>query len=149
MSDEASVNSLVQDHFLNPRNVGDLPDADGVGEVGAVSCGDVVRVGLKIRDNRITEARFRTYGCGTAIACSSMVTELIRGQTVDEAAGLTKEHVSNAFGGLPATKAHCSVLAEEAVKAAIADYRKRQCGSLGRTKPPGEGPAGLNRRPPS
>jgi nitrogen fixation NifU-like protein len=126
MSDDLSSNPLVQDHFLNPRNVGDLPDADGVGEVGAASCGDVVRVGLKVRDNRIVEARFRTYGCGTAIACSSMVTELIRGRTVDEANSLTNDQVSAAFGGLPATKAHCSILAEEAVKAAIADYRKKQ-----------------------
>ena len=126
MSDDLSSNPLVQDHFLNPRNVGDLLDADGVGEVGAASCGDVVRVGLKVRDNRIVEARFRTYGCGTAIACSSMVTELIRGRTVDEANSLTNDQVSAAFGGLPATKAHCSILAEEAVKAAIADYRKKQ-----------------------
>ena len=125
MSDDLAANPLVQDHFLNPRNVGDLPEADGVGEVGAASCGDVVRVGIKVRDNRIAEARFRTYGCGTAIACSSMVTELIRGRTVDEAAQLTNQQVSEAFGGLPATKAHCSILAEEAVRAAIADYRKK------------------------
>jgi nitrogen fixation protein NifU and related proteins len=124
MTDDSS-NPVVLDHFLHPRNVGDLPEPDGVGEAGAASCGDVVRISIQVRDNRIAEARFRTYGCGTAIACSSMATELIRGQSLDEAGKLTNEQVSAAFGGLPATKAHCSVLAEEAVRAALADYCRR------------------------
>jgi len=122
MNDDLSANPLVLDHFLNPRNVGDLPSPDGVGEAGAVSCGDVVRIGIRVQDGRIVEARFRTYGCGTAIACSSMATELIRGRTVEEAARLSNDEVAAAFGGLPATKAHCTVLAEEAVKAAVAAY---------------------------
>jgi NifU-like protein involved in Fe-S cluster formation len=116
----------VLDHFLNPRNVGDLPGADGVGEVGAVACGDVVRISIKVSDGRITEARFRAYGCGTVIACASATTELLRGRTVAEAERFTNEQVTHALGGLPATKAHCPVLAEEAVKAAVADYRKRK-----------------------
>ena len=115
----------VLDHFLNPRNVGDLPDADGVGEVGAVACGDVVRISIKVSDGRIAEARFRAYGCGTVIACSSVATELLRGRTVGEAESFSNEQVAQALGGLPATKAHCPVLAEEAVKAAVADYRRR------------------------
>jgi len=125
MSDDLSSNPLVLDHFLHPRHVGDIPDADGVGEVGAAACGDVVRIGIRVREGKIAEARFRTYGCGTAIACSSMATELIMGKTVEEAAALSNEKVSAAFGGLPATKAHCPILAEEAVKAAVADYRRK------------------------
>jgi nitrogen fixation protein NifU and related proteins len=126
MNDDHASNSLVLDHFMNPRNVGDVIEPDGVGEVGAASCGDVVRISFKVQGGRIVEARFRTYGCGTAIACSSMATELIQGRTVEEAGQLSKEQVSQAFGGLPATKAHCPILAEEAVKAAVADYHKRR-----------------------
>lgn len=122
-------NPLVLDHFLHPRNVGDLPAADGVGEVGAASCGDVVRINLVVRDGRIEQASFRAYGCGTAIACASMATELVRGLKVDEAARLSNQQISAAFGGLPATKAHCPVLAEEAVRAAVQDYQKRSAGS--------------------
>jgi nitrogen fixation NifU-like protein len=128
MSDDHASNPAVLDHFLHPRNVGDLPEADGVGEVGAAACGDVVRISIRVADDRIAEARFRTYGCGTAIACSSMATELIRGRTLDEAARLSAADVSAAFGGLPATKAHCPVLAEEAVKAAVIDCRQRRAG---------------------
>ena len=116
----------VLDHFLNPRNVGDLPGADGVGEVGAVACGDVVRISIKVSEGRITEARFRAYGCGTVIACSSVTTELIRNRTVKEAESFSNEQVTQALGGLPATKAHCPVLAEEAVKAAVADYLQKR-----------------------
>ena len=120
-------NPAVLDHFLNARNVGDLPDADGVGEVGAVSCGDIVRLSIRVREGRIAEARFRAFGCGTVIACASATTELLRGQTLDEARHFSNEQVSAALGGLPATKSHCPVLAEEAVKAAVADYlRKRE-----------------------
>jgi nitrogen fixation NifU-like protein len=126
MNDDHASNPMVLEHFMNPRNIGDVPDPDGVGEVGAASCGDVVRISFKIREGRIIDARFRTYGCATAIACSSMATELIRGRTVDEASRLSKEEVSRAFGGLPATKAHCPILAEEAVKAAVTDYHQRR-----------------------
>lgn len=114
------------DHFLNPRNVGDLAQADGVGEVGAVTCGDVMRISIQVRDGRIADARFRTFGCGTAIATSSVTTELIKGRTLEEAQKLTNEEVSQALGGLPAAKSHCSVLAEEAVRAAVDDYLKKQ-----------------------
>jgi len=127
MSDSHGHDSQrVLDHFLNPRNVGDLPVADGVGEVGAVACGDVVRISIKVSEGRIAEARFRAYGCGTVIACASVTTELLRGRTVGEAERFSNEQVANALGGLPATKAHCSVLAEEAVKAAVADYLQRR-----------------------
>ena len=128
MTDEhAHDNPLVLDHFFNPRNVGDLPDADGVGEVGAVACGDVMRISIKVRDGRIAEARFRTFGCGTSIATSSITTELIRGRTVEEAQRLSNAEVSAALGGLPPAKCHCPILAEEAVKAAVTDYlRKRE-----------------------
>jgi len=127
MSDEhGHDNALVQDHFFNPRNVGDLPDADGVGEVGAVACGDVMRISIKVRDGRIAEARFRTFGCGTSIAASSVTTELIRGRTLEEAQQFANEEVSAALGGLPPAKSHCPVLAEEAVKAAIADYLNKR-----------------------
>ena len=124
--DHDHSNHRVMDHFLNPRNVGDLPNADGVGEVGAVSCGDVMRISIQVRDGRIAEARFRTFGCGTAIATSSVTTELIKGRTVEEAQKLTNEEVSQALGGLPAAKSHCSVLAEEAVRAAVDDYLKKR-----------------------
>ena len=125
MSDQ-STGDKVLDHFLNPRNVGDLPDADGVGEVGAVSCGDVMRISIKVREGRIAEARFRTFGCGTSIACSSVATELIRGRTLEEARRFSNEEVSAALGGLPAKKHHCPVLAEEAVCAAVEDCLRRQ-----------------------
>jgi nitrogen fixation NifU-like protein len=119
-------NPVVLDHFLNPRNVGDLADADGVGEVGAVACGDVIRISIKVRDGRIREARFRAFGCGTAIASSSVTTELIRERSVEEALRFSNAEVSAALGGLPAAKSHCPVLAEEAVRAALADYLARK-----------------------
>jgi nitrogen fixation NifU-like protein len=114
------------DHFLNPRNVGVLLDADGVGEVGAAAFGDVMRLSLKIAENRIVDARFQTFGCGTAIAASSATTELIKGRTLDEALKMSNQDVIKALGGLPPEKLHCSTLAEEAVKAAINDYLRRQ-----------------------
>jgi nitrogen fixation NifU-like protein len=126
MSDNHSPDyPAVLDHFLHARNVGDLPAADGVGEVGAVECGDVVRISIQVRDGRITEARFRAYGCGTVIACASATTELLRGRTLDEARQLASEDVVKALGGLPATKAHGPVLAGEAVRAAVEDYLRR------------------------
>lgn len=110
------------DHFRNPRNVGEMPDADGIGEVGNAKCGDIMRMYIKVKDNIITDVKFMTFGCGSAIATSSMATELIKGQPIDKALELTNMAVVEALDGLPAHKLHCSVLAEEAVKSAIEDY---------------------------
>lgn len=116
----------VMDHFTNPRNVGEIEDAQGVGVVGNAKCGDIMKMYLQIDDNDvITECKFKTFGCGAAIATSSMATELIKGRTVKEALALTNSAVVEALDGLPPVKIHCSVLAEEAVKAAIADYYKK------------------------
>ena len=112
----------VLDHFTNPRNVGELPDANGVGEVGNAKCGDIMKMYLKIEDGIIVDVKFETFGCGSAIATSSMATELIKGKRVEEALSLTNQAVVEALDGLPAHKIHCSVLAEEAVRAAIKDY---------------------------
>lgn len=116
----------VMDHFRNPRNVGIIEDANGVGEVGNAKCGDIMRVYLKIEDNKIADAKFETFGCGSAIASSSMATELIKGKTVEEAWDLTNKAVAEALDGLPPVKMHCSVLAEEAIHKAINDYRKKE-----------------------
>jgi nitrogen fixation NifU-like protein len=118
-------NDTVMDHFMNPRNMGDLKDADGIGEVGAAACGDIMKVSIKVRDGKITDARFKTFGCGSAIAASSMATELIKGRTLDEVQNFSNQEVVDALGGLPPVKIHCSVLAEEALKAALEDYQKK------------------------
>ena len=112
----------VMDHFRNPRNVGEIENADGVGQVGNAKCGDIMRITLKIDDGVVTDAKFTTFGCGSAIATSSMATEMIKGKPVEEAMGLSNQAVVEALDGLPAHKLHCSVLAEEAVKAAVKDY---------------------------
>ena len=112
----------VMEHFMHPRNVGEIENADGVGTVGNAKCGDIMRMYLKIEDDVIVDCKFKTFGCGAAIATSSMATELIKGKTVDEALKLTNNAVVEALEGLPAVKVHCSVLAEEAVKSALADY---------------------------
>lgn len=128
MSDQKEYtlyNDTVMDHFMNPRNMGDLPEADGVGEVGAAACGDIMKISLKIRDGKIEDARFKTFGCGSAIASSSMATELIKGRTIEEIKNFSNQEVVDALGGLPPVKIHCSVLAEEALKAAIEDYEKK------------------------
>ena len=117
----------VMDHFRNPRNVGEIADADGVGEVGNAKCGDIMKMYLKIEDGIIVDVKFETFGCGSAIATSSMATELIKGKRVDEALSLTNQAVVEALDGLPAHKLHCSVLAEEAIRAAVKDYYDRQC----------------------
>lgn len=114
---------LVMDHFANPRNVGEIEDADGVGQVGNPVCGDVMRISIAVdRDDRITDARFKTFGCGAAIATSSMVTEMVRGKTLREAAEISNQAVAEALGGLPAAKMHCSNLAADALHVAIQDY---------------------------
>ena len=112
----------VMDHFRNPRNVGEIADADGIGEVGNAKCGDIMRMYIKVKDNIITDVKFMTFGCGSAIATSSIATEMIKGKSIDEALDLSNQAVVEALGGLPAHKIHCSVLAEEAVKAAVKDY---------------------------
>ena len=113
----------VMDHFTNPRNVGEIENADGVGVVGNAKCGDIMKMYLKIDENEvITDCKFKTFGCGAAIATSSMATELVKGHTVSEALSLTNSAVVEALDGLPAVKVHCSVLAEEAIKSAVADY---------------------------
>ncbi|MBQ3482507.1 MAG: Fe-S cluster assembly scaffold protein NifU [Oscillospiraceae bacterium] len=118
----ALYSDKVMDHFQNPRNVGKLDDADGVGEVGNAKCGDIMRMYIKVRDGVIVDCKFNTFGCGSAIATSSMATELIKGKPVEEALELSNKAVVEALDGLPAYKLHCSVLAEEAVKAAVKDY---------------------------
>ena len=118
-------NETVMEHFMNPRNMGDIKDADGVGEVGAAACGDIMKISLRIKDGKIEDARFKTFGCGSAIASSSMATELIKGRTIDEAMNFSNQEVVDALGGLPPVKIHCSVLAEEALKAALEDYVKK------------------------
>ena len=115
----------VMDHFQNPRNVGKLEDADGVGEVGNAKGGDMMKMYIKVQDNVITDVKFNTFGCGSAIATSSMATEMIKGKTLDEALTLSNKAVVEALDGLPANKIHCSVLAEEAVRAAVQDYYDR------------------------
>ena len=116
----------VMEHFANPHNVGEIPDANGVGEVGNPKCGDIMRMYLKIENNVIVDVKFLTFGCGAAIATSSMATDLIKGKTIDEALKLTNKAVVEALEGLPPIKVHCSVLAEQAVKAALSDYYRRQ-----------------------
>lgn len=116
----------VMDHFMNPRNVGEMENADGVGEVGNARCGDIMRMYLKIDNNIITDVKFKTFGCGAAIATSSMATELIKGKSIDDALKLTNKAVVEALEGLPPAKLHCSVLAEQAIKTALADYYRKK-----------------------
>ena len=118
----ALYTETVMDHFMHPRNVGNIENADGVGEVGNAKCGDIMKMYLKIRDNVIEDVKFETFGCGSAIASSSVATEMIKGKTIEEALAVTNKQVVDALGGLPAYKLHCSVLAEEAIKNALKDY---------------------------
>jgi nitrogen fixation NifU-like protein len=115
-------NSTVMEHFMNPRNMGDLKDADGVGEVGAAACGDIMKISLKIKDGRIEDARFKTFGCGSAIASSSLATEWLKGKNLDEAAAIKNTQIVEELS-LPPVKIHCSVLAEDAIRAALKDYK--------------------------
>ena len=116
----------VMDHFANPRNVGELPDANGIGEVGNSRCGDIMKMYIKVENNIIVDVSFKTFGCGAAIATSSMATELIKGKSIDDALKLTNKAVMEALDGLPPVKVHCSVRAEQAIKAALSDYYRRQ-----------------------
>ena len=122
----ALYSDKVMDHFLKPRNLGVIEDADGVGEVGNAKCGDIMKMYLKIDDDIITDVKFETFGCASAIASSSMATELIKGASVEDAMQLTNKAVAEALDGLPAYKMHCSVLAEEAIQAALEDYKKKK-----------------------
>ena len=116
----------VIDHFSNPRNVGEIEDASGSGTVGNPKCGDIMKMDIKVEDGIITDVKFKTFGCGAAIATSSMATEMVKGKSVDEALELTNQAVAEALGGLPPVKMHCSMLAEQAIHAAIEDYKKKQ-----------------------
>ncbi len=118
----------VMDHFMNPRNMGEMADASAVGEVGNPACGDVMRVYLKIQEGIIVDAKFKTFGCGAAIATSSMMTEMVKGKTLEEAKKISNKAVAEALDGLPPVKMHCSVLAEEGIEAAITDYEKKTQG---------------------
>jgi len=116
----------VMDHFMNPRNVGEIPDASGIGTVGNPICGDVMKMFLKIEGGVIVDVKFKTFGCGAAVATSSMVTEMVKGKSIEEALKISNKAVAEALGGLPPVKMHCSVLAEEALRSALADYYKKQ-----------------------
>lgn len=116
----------VMEHFKNPRNVGEMENPDGIGHVGNPVCGDIMELYIKVKDDVITDAKFKTFGCGAAIATSSMVTELVKGKTIDEALKVSNHAVAEALGGLPPVKMHCSVLAEEALRSAIDDYKNKQ-----------------------
>lgn len=116
----------VMDHFNNPRNLGEIENADGVGKAGNPICGDIMKLSIQVEDNRIIDARFKTFGCGAAIATSSMVTQMIKGKTLEEALEISNRAVAEALDGLPPIKMHCSVLAEEALRSAIEDFRKKK-----------------------
>ena len=131
-------NDKVMDHFSNPRNVGTIEDASGVGTVGNAQCGDIMKVYLKIEDNTILDAKFKTFGCGAAVATSSMATEMVIGKTVEEALQITNKKVLESLGGLPQAKVHCSVLAEEALHAALWDYAQKNNLTIKGLKPPAE-----------
>ncbi len=118
-------NATVLDHFQNPRNTGEIPDADGIGAVGNPACGDVMKVYIKVADGRLVDVKYKTFGCAAAIACSSMASELVTGETLQDAYHLTREDVANALNGLPPEKMACSNLAPDAIRAAIEDYRSR------------------------
>jgi nitrogen fixation NifU-like protein len=123
---EQPYSEKVMDHFTHPRNCGEIPDASGVGTVGNVICGDVMKMYIKVENNIIVDAKFKTFGCGAAISTSSMVTEMVKGKTIDEALQISNKAVAEALGGLPPVKLHCSVLAEEALRSALKDYYQRQ-----------------------
>lgn len=122
---EGQYSEKVMEHFRNPHNVGEIPDASGIGNVGNPVCGDIMRLYIKVENNIITDAKFKTFGCGAAIATSSMVTDLVRGKSVEEALKVSNHAVAEALGGLPPIKMHCSVLAEQALRSAIEDYYKK------------------------
>lgn len=121
----ALYTDTVMDHFMHPRNVGEIPNADGVGEVGNAKCGDIMKMDIKVENDVITDVKFKTFGCCAAIATSSMATEMVKGKSIDEALQLTNKAVAEALDGLPPVKMHCSLLAEQAIHAAVEDYQKK------------------------
>jgi nitrogen fixation NifU-like protein len=123
--EQGPYSKKVMDHFLHPRNVGEIPDASGIGNVGNPICGDIMRMYIKVENGVIADAKFKTFGCGAAISTSSMVTEMVKGKTISEALAITNKVVAEALGGLPAVKLHCSVLAEQALRSALADYYRK------------------------
>jgi len=125
MSNAGPYNDKVMDHFMNPRNMGEIDNADAVGEAGNPSCGDMMRLFLKVEGNIIEDVKFQTFGCGAAIASSSMLTEVLKGKTLEEAKKVTNESISSALDGLPKAKIHCSIMAEEAIQKAIEDYENK------------------------
>jgi nitrogen fixation NifU-like protein len=131
-------NKVVMDHFMNPRNVGEIENASGIGTVGNAQCGDIMRVFLKIENDVVVDASFKTFGCGAAVATSSMATELVKGKTISEVMKITNEAVLKALDGLPVVKKHCSVLAEEAVQAALWDYSQKAGIVIEGLRPPEE-----------
>ncbi len=140
----AIYSDKVMDHFQNPRNVGEIPDADAVGTVGNAACGDIMKIFIKVADGRIVDAKFKTFGCGAAIATSSMVTEMVKGKSIEEALTITKQQVAEALDGLPPIKMHCSNLAADALKAAVNEYLARkaapqEAGPAGEKSPPEPG----------
>ena len=126
MAENVDYNEKVKNHFFNPRNVGEIKDADGVGTVGNPQCGDIMTIYIKVKDERIEDIKFKTFGCAAAIASTSIATEMVKGKTLNEAEKLTRENVANELGGLPAIKMHCSNLAADAIKKAIEDYRNKK-----------------------
>jgi nitrogen fixation NifU-like protein len=125
VEERSGYNTVVLEHFTHPRNMGEMESPDGMGESTNPVCGDTMRLFIKVEGDQITDARFLTYGCGAAIAASSMVTEMLKGKKIDDALQISKQMIVEALGGLPPTKIHCSVLAEKAIRAAISDYRKK------------------------
>jgi nitrogen fixation NifU-like protein len=121
-----AYSAKVMDHFTNPRNVGEIENADGIGEIGNPVCGDIMKLYIKVQDNRIVDAKFKTFGCGAAIATSSMITELVKNKTLEEAEKISKQTVAEALDGLPANKMHCSNLAADALQKAIEDYKRKK-----------------------
>lgn len=119
-------NDKVIDHFTNPRNVGEIPDADGIGDVGNATCGDTTKITIKVEDNKIKDIKFKTFGCGAAIATSSMLTEMVKGMTLEEAMQVTDVSIADMLGGIPEHKMHCSNMAADALHSAIEDYKKKQ-----------------------
>ena len=126
MAENVDYNEKVKNHFFNPRNVGEIKDADGVGTVGNPQCGDIMTIYIKVKDERIEDIKFKTFGCAAAISSTSIATEMVKGKTLNEAEKLTREDVANELGGLPAIKMHCSNLAADAIKKAIEDYRSKK-----------------------
>ena len=136
----AIYTETVMEHFQNPRNVGEIENADGVGTVGNAACGDIMKIYIKVDDDRIVDAKFKTFGCGAAIATSSICTEMVKGKTIDEALAITREQVAEELGGLPPVKMHCSNLAADALHAAIKEFQCKKTGDQSACDAPAEAP---------